>query len=68
MQQDDSYLPVIDAHPKEILSQWTKQSSKAKITSKNAQATKSANEFYHSVSGACLEYRELLKTSEMDVW
>ena len=57
MQQDDSHLPLIDAHHTELVSQWTQLSSKTNTTSKHSETTNSPNAVYHSVTGACLYYQ-----------
>ena len=66
MQQYDNYLHVIDDHPISLLSQWIHQSQQSTNTSEPTQPTNCANPVYDPVSGAYLEHRELLKTSEKE--
>ena len=67
MKYDDNHLHIIDEHPTVILSQWTKKLTNEFNANDPKPSTNCANAVHDPVSGAYLEYRELLKTSEKDV-
>ena len=66
MMNDDNHLPVIDTYPIKILSTWCQLETS--IPSNLTHSFNSANAIYDPISSTYLEYHELLKTGEKEIW
>ena len=74
MSINDHHLPIIDEHPTNTLKRWQQLqyiepiSDTAKDVPQETPKSETANAVFDPTSSTCLEHRQLVKTSERDVW